>query len=924
MTLTFENTNSHLVFTASQQNQMLSVDQWASAGDTFLRYQFLLLQELIDNGQAEGNAFKISVSHAEAARLNNSDLDLLGLPGFFQGVLKLEANGELGRDGFAIDLRYLEYDLSDYLLLERVGSVLLQNQKPYAILSSSQFTLCETVARMPIQKGQQQWAMFSEIKRLAKKAGALLDAYLTREEVLIPETVEVEMKLDQDQLLIQPDISTATLENTTIASEFVSRFERFPLLRPTYTVKNAEGDSVRVAFSEAQQAELTKVKQLKCLSGEKKEHFLAHPEQFLNPDIINLDRFSQRVLEIGLYQPKFYPFVSPYKSEWIPGFLIESSAEERKQIKFKTPEELAPFEVALQQSQQNQSQHMIWDGHKIPLEVAQEIIATAHQQFKNPKSPLKQTSAGKKCLIIKDNIEEIAHGGDHVAEEVIDNIAHHYTPPPSLRAKFEVLEHQKEGIAWLQALCSEGHSGALLADDMGVGKTLQGLSFIDWHHATNPGKPYLIVAPVSLLENWQAEYYKFFDAPLTVSLAYGAFLKDLFAGRSWEQQVDALQEQGIVLTTYETLRSSQLVFCAVDWAVVLLDEAQKVKNPGTLATNAVKALKADFRIAATGTPVENTLIDLWCIMDFTTPGLLGSYKGFAEQYQRPLLKADTDVAALGEQLRQHIGIYIKRRLKTDIAKDLPQKHIQRLEHTMSSEQQAKYMEVLNQRTDSEGSQTRQHMLQVIQSLREVCAHPFLLDSDFDTYTLNDLLKASSKLTLCYQLIERIAAAQEKVILFAERRETQRMLARLLQEGFGLTPSVINGTTPSSAQRENAAKMSRQQAIDKFQAVSGFNGIVMSPIAAGVGLNVTGANHVIHYARHWNPAKEDQATDRAYRIGQRKDVYVYLPLAVHPEFKSFDLILDELLERKRQLASASLFPTEQAEVGLKDLYNQLVK
>ena len=164
---------------------------------------------------------------------------------------------------------------------------------------------------------------------------------------------------------------------------------------------------------------------------------------------------------------------------------------------------------------------------------------------------------------------------------------------------------------------------------------------------------------------------------------------------------------------------------------------------------------------------------------------------------------------------------------------------------------------------------------------------------------------------------------EKVIIFAERKDTQAMLQRVCRKHFGLTPRIINGDTPSIGSRQSMNKMSRQNTIDEFQRKQGFNIIIMSPIAAGMGLNVTAANHVIHYSRHWNPAKEQQATDRAYRIGQEKDVYVYYPMAVSQKFKSFDETLDELLSRKSALASSTIFPTERIEVNREELGNMLV-
>ena len=208
-------------------------------------------------------------------------------------------------------------------------------------------------------------------------------------------------------------------------------------------------------------------------------------------------------------------------------------------------------------------------------------------------------------------------------------------------------------------------------------------------------------------------------------------------------------------------------------------------------------------------------------------------------------------------------------------------------------------------------------------MRDISDHPLLADSEWEHVSTPELIEQSAKLLVTVELLEKIAQAGEKVILFAERRKTQHLLKRVIQERFGLADiSIVNGDTPGSAQRGNSMKVSRQQAVDRFQTASGFNAIIMSPLAAGVGLNITEANHVIHYSRWWNPAKEDQASDRVYRIGQSRPVHIYLPMATHSGFRTFDVILHELLERKRQLSQGTLFPTEQAEVTRKEILDEL--
>lgn len=209
------------------------------------------------------------------------------------------------------------------------------------------------------------------------------------------------------------------------------------------------------------------------------------------------------------------------------------------------------------------------------------------------------------------------------------------------------------------------------------------------------------------------------------------------------------------------------------------------------------------------------------------------------------------------------------------------------------------------------------MLVTIQSIRAISEHPFLYQDRVDNHSVDELLGTSARLIVTESFLDEIRDRNEKAIIFVERKEIQRMLQRILNVKYGLIPKIINGDTPPSASPSSPNKQTRQSSIDDFQSKPGFDVIIMSPVAAGMGLNVTGANNVIHYSRHWNPAKENQATDRAYRIGQTKTVRVYYPMAISSNFKSFDITLDELLGRKLNLATSTIFPSERIEVKPED-------
>ena len=624
------------------------------------------------------------------------------------------------------------------------------------------------------------------------------------------------------------------------------------------------------------------------------------------------------MIEIGVYKPKFYPFICPYKSCWIAGATVETPQNGTTKVTINNEEELEKLKREIQSAKENKKGIVEYNNTQLDIEDAMFLAQTAEKQLKDPSQPAKVESENgneaRNVLIIEENAEEL---GFAVKERTIEK-GDKYTlfTDPFLQEGFSLKDHQKEGVAWLQHLYKSKASGCLMADDMGLGKTLQILYFIDWHSRKYANhKPYLIVAPITLLENWKNEYERFFMQPrMKINMLTS---KDVT--RKFDKSiVDKMQKMDIILTNYESLRISQLNFCAVEFDVVALDEAQKIKSPGTLVTNAAKALKCNFKIAMTGTPVENSLLDLWCIMDFCVPGLLGNAKAFAAQYQNPLKKEDNDIVALGNEVHDKLGVYFMRRLKKDAAKDLPDKIELKEKVLMPPVQKEAYASVVNDYT----SGIQPNMLVTIMHLREVSEHPYLYDSTLLNHETDEIVETSARLQATIKFLDEIKKKEEKVIIFVERKETQKMLQKLCLKRYGIITKIINGDTPSIVKRYMPNKQSRQSSIDEFQAVDGFNVIIMSPVAAGMGLNVTAANHVIHYSRHWNPAKENQATDRAYRIGQTKDVFVYYPMAVRTDIKSFDETLDDLLSRKTSLATSTIFPTERVEVKQEELGQML--
>ena len=447
----------------------------------------------------------------------------------------------------------------------------------------------------------------------------------------------------------------------------------------------------------------------------------------------------------------------------------------------------------------------------------------------------------------------------------------------------ELRDYQLRGASWLAFLAKWGF-GACLADDMGLGKTAQTIAFL-LHRAD--ARPALVVAPVSVTTNWVREFAKF--APrLKVYLHQGG---DRMIGGSFGR---ACRAANVVVTGYSLLVRDFRLFTEVEFSALILDEAQAVKNPDTRVSHAVRALDAPVRIALTGTPLENSANDLWSLEEFLNPGLLGDRKEFAEAYTRPIREdAHTPAAA---KLKHVLEPFMLRRLKTDpgVAAELGDKRETREWCTLDARQRARYEEALAAfRADAaacadDSRRRRGRILALLAELKEICDAPELLSLDAGGGSAPPSLPTGGKIARLDELLESIFDAGESCLVFTQYAKMGRLLRAHLLEKFGRRFPFLHG---------GLAPVAREAEIAAFNADPEPNAFILSLKAGGFGLNLTRATHVIHFDRWWNPAVENQATDRAHRIGQTKPVFVHLFICAG----TLEEHVDELLESKRRLA-----------------------
>ena len=461
------------------------------------------------------------------------------------------------------------------------------------------------------------------------------------------------------------------------------------------------------------------------------------------------------------------------------------------------------------------------------------------------------------------------------------------TQPASLNG--ELRPYQKTGLKWLWTNVSKGF-GSCMADDMGLGKTIQVISLILKLKEENKLKaPVLVVCPTTLMGNWMKEFQMF--APSLDVKTYHGMNRQLDTGCD------------VIMTTYALMRIDvdELKKCV--WGMVVVDEAQNIKNPDTAQTLAIKSMKSDIKIAMTGTPVENRLTELWSIFDFINNGYLGSLKDFQKSYAVPIEKFKEYSRA--SKLKLSVSPFVLRRLKTDknVISDLPEKMVINDYCYLSKAQKILYEKMLNEMMDKisgyTGIDRRGNIFKLITILKQICNHPYQFLKTGETSK-----ELSGKAEKCISTIQNILDNEEKVLIFTQYKEMGDILSRIISDECNTQPSFFHGSLTVSQ---------REHLIDEFQNDNNRKIMILSLKAGGTGLNLTSATNVIHYDLWWNPAVEDQATDRTYRIGQDKNVMVHRLITLG----TFEEKIDEMLKSKKELANIAVYEGEKIITELSD-------
>lgn len=900
---------------------------------------------------AQVEPLSITVPWSLVASWTSAQLEGLGLPRLYEHGLRVDRRGLVNEPTFRVTYQFVRLSGQPFAGVERVGASLRIGRLDYTLPART----FEAVAAIDawgalVEQGSDSAdshlvSLAPVLELLSSGDGSVrADGYLSTIHISPVSTFSIRPFRNQaGEPDFDPTLGRATTAGITEeggiepalpaarSEAFSKQFRDFAEVRGRYAV----GGGWLVLIEPHVQAALRVAKRQQSSSAADRARFIRNPRTTLRAELgesleeATLDalfwespEYGARVREIGLRTPPVIPFVLRPSQLWLPpesgGLWIGA---ERLEL---TRQEAVELAARLEEAIERGTAEVSTGDRRVPanaesIAAVRALISALDRPAASApdetvdESPAHPAPQDPVTLLVEDNLERVTYTGSSRAAVDVT-----YGIPSQLAAA--LFAHQARGLEWLQESWGMGRPGVLLADDMGLGKTLQVLAFLSWVKEQRPSdpRPMLIVAPTGLIANWIAEHDRHLLQPglgEPLALTSGGFervrLPQAMRGRETigglpALDVTTLRRASWVLTTYETLRDYQHSLGQVAWHVLVLDEAQRIKNPIALATEAVKAMNADFRIAMTGTPVENHIADLWSVVDAVSPGRLGSLKDF-------VTRSGTSVAAL-QQIRDDLAksdppALMLRRMKEDHLRGLPTlSTVPDGQRLMPQIQADAYDRCVAQARASSG---RRHMMQTLQDLRRTSTHPDPTSSQSD----EAYVRASAKLSYLCDVLDRLCDAREKALVFLESIDIQGALAGIIQRRYRLDrpPMILNGSVTGSR---------RLSMVEDFQREEGcFEVMILSPRAGGVGLTLTAANHVIHLMRWWNPAVEDQATDRVYRIGQRRPVHVYLPAAVHPVHRehTFDLRLGELLERKRRLSRGVLAPNSFTDADMEELF-----
>lgn len=907
----------------------------------------------------------LSLSHDAAASLNTREAQALGLPPDVDLTLKTDVTGRVGQPDFRLHTEWSRHGQQERP--KRVGCILYTAEGSRRLPLWLKDILDYADHFDPTQPLEKHWQALARFRNALSaeedNKNVSLTAFLKKLQVHLVDRFSLSPNHSLSQFEIVPysgqKIDEQGIEkedicegNAAVTGDSLANFQERLRTRGARAAYQLDDQKTYLVIDPMGQAVLKEMIRIQGAGREERRAFIKNPypviravvtnqleksgalddldlegeEEKINatiePVFIESQEYSARVIGVTRYDPPPAD-IETSGTTWLPELFPIHTREALGKL---TLPELYKFQKAYSSAKETGEETIELAGEEIKVTTAGQEYITGEinkREKETKNADEKNETRGNQdnrpiILETRDNMQDLSWVAKYNARQtLIPPIL-----PQTIRTK--LLPHQKESFQWAVEAWQAGLPGLLNADEQGLGKTLQTLAFLTWlkeqmkETSAKERGPILIVAPTSLLRNWEQEIETHIEPGKFGSLQrlYGKIEKhpNIDDSQGAETQsgqsvlnLDWLDEkikQGrahefYFLTTYRTLTDYQHSLGSVRFSALVMDEIQNIKNPNSLNSKAVAAMNADFRLGLTGTPVENTASDLWVIMDRIAPGCLGhSLRDFKQRYTTPNHENMADLHARVFKPRGDKPALGLRRLKDHVAHDLPKKQLILHPRFMPSKQADSYDRAYR----LGGAQLRK-----LHHIRSVSVHPGDLDG---LSSDDDFIANSARLQCVMDILSRIQTKKQRALVFIEHRDIQFRFAEIARHRFGLEKiEIINGNTPIKRRQDIVNGFQQHLNNDK-----GFDLLILGPKAAGTGLTLTAATHIIHLSRWWNPAVEEQCNDRAHRIGQKYAVSVHIPMALHPEQgrESFDCKLQSLMERKRKLARQALWPDDSKE------------
>lgn len=926
----------------------------------------------------------LQLSHDAAASLSGVAAEAIGLPPTVDLMLKTDVTGVLGRPEFKLHYEWVRHGQRE--IAKRTGSILTtsKGKRRIPLWMKRALDIADGFdATLPMET---HWRVLAEFRHALEPedtvpdampenrdmAGLSMTAFLRGLEVRIADRFSISpdrtlggfevVPYSTEQLISkgidEDDISEADSELSDEALAIFQHKLRSLGPRPAYQLEN----NAYLVIDRGASPVLEEMSRVQKLPREERREFIKNPRVFItqavsqnllkqgafegldevgqqelvesvaSPALIESREYSERVIGTTIYE-KPTADIESSGTAWLPEIF---EAPVAKTISTMPIDDLLILKKEMTALLKNNSDIPIQVGeHSIVVTPA--IVAAITGEIERRLSSEMSND--------EDTVDSQKETSGPIILDTLDNFQalswHEKLKPRIPTIPFNLPEtiitplraHQTEAFDWSTKAWKSGLPGILNADEQGLGKTLQTIAFLAWmkDHMKNPEAdvrgPILIVAPTSLLRNWEQEIETHVAAR-----GFGTLVRLYGSSISTQKKQDAQGTETAIglplldfdwldeafedgrahrywlLTTYTTMANYQHSLASIPFSAVVMDEIQNIKNRSTLASKAAEAINADFRIGLTGTPIENSTIDLWTIMDRIAPGSLGAGSEFKAEYTPPdmenMAELHSRVFASNEN-HPPLGL---RRLKSEVAKDLPSKS-RFLHPRHMPDVQATSYDQAQQKLSAGGPGAA---LRMLHHIRSVSVHP----CPSEITTPDEFVAMSARLDATMEILACIKEQKERVLVFIEHREMQFRFAEIVRHFLELESiDVINGDTPIPRRQEIVNRFQRHLDYD-----DGFDMLILGPKSAGTGLTLTAATHVIHLSRWWNPAVEEQCNDRVHRIGQERPVQVHVPMAIHPRLgaQSFDCLLQSLMQRKRRLAEQALWPMGDTKDDLSEL------